>query len=242
MLPLRKGSKNETSNSSSYLEENTADSVMRKSVASWYMWKVSRTQSVPQIRDTAVAHLANSYSESVEELPLYCPSCLLSAVSLYLMCMGLPQGPALLWPADKAPRALSLSGSPAAGCLLIHTGIFHLWGPISTRSPYTFSADRKMQVFTVGNSQPLSPHLKHDRWEIVLLPLNNARNLWRSKSPASNSIRWHPLVAQPLFAGVSHEVHWSWMLLTWRHFWHYNWSASVVILEDIYSYEQNHGM
>lgn len=89
------------------------------------MSQVSRTQpSVSQVRDTAVVHLENIYSESSEKLLLYCLSCLLSAIRLYLMCLALPHGPALLWPTDKAPRALSVSGSPAAGCLLIHTGIF----------------------------------------------------------------------------------------------------------------------
>lgn len=168
------GSKNQTRNSRGYQEENTAGrkhctATLRKRVASWYMSKVSRAQPVSQIRDTAVAPLENSYSESPEKLLLHCLSCLLGAVRFWLLCMGLPNA---LLSCDLLARPPRLS--MCQGLLLQDANPYRYsysltYRVLSLPDHSTFStADRKIQVFAGGNSQCLSLCLKHGRWSLSL--------------------------------------------------------------------------
>lgn len=131
------------------------------------MSKVSRTQPVSQIRDTAEAHLENSYCESPEKLLLHCQSCLLGAVRFYLTCMGLPKA---LLSCDQLARPPRLSG--CQGLLMQdakpYRYIYSLtFGVLSPPDPLPFNiADRKMHDFTVRNSQSLSLCFKHGRWSL----------------------------------------------------------------------------
>lgn len=59
--------------------------------------------------------------------------------------------------------------------------------------PELSTVSGKMQVCTVGNSEPLASYLKCATWEIWPLSVNDTRSLWRSNSSASSYIRWPTL-------------------------------------------------